>query len=90
MVDWAVTGKTLYFGYLTYGSRTANWTDSPYQTVMGYLGTFTRENPLLLLLAIFQASIVFGARRRAASAWLAVETYFPKIIPPTDIWKLLT
>ena len=33
MVDWAVTDKTLYFGYLTYGSRTANQTDSPYQTV---------------------------------------------------------
>ena len=31
----------------------------------------------------------FCARRRAASAWLAVETYFPKITPPADIWKLL-
>ena len=34
-VDQAVTGKTLYFGYLTYGSRTTNQTDSPYQIVMG-------------------------------------------------------
>ena len=48
MVDQAVTDKTLYFGYLTYGSRTANQMDSPYQIVTGYLGTFTRENPLLL------------------------------------------
>ena len=35
MVDRAATGKTLYFGYLTYGSRTVNRTDSPYQTVTG-------------------------------------------------------
>ena len=35
MVDQAVTGKTLYFGYLTYGFRIANQTDSPYQTVTG-------------------------------------------------------
>ena len=52
-VDWAVTGKTLYFCYLTYGSRTANWTDSLHQIVMGYLGTLIGENPLLLLLVNF-------------------------------------
>ena len=34
-MDWAVTGKTIYFGYLTYGSWTTNWKNSPYQTVKG-------------------------------------------------------
>ena len=55
-MDRAATGKTFYFCYLTYGSRTANRTDSLHQTVMGYLGTLTGENPLLLLPANFQAS----------------------------------
>ena len=33
-MDKTVTGKTLYFCYLTYGSRTVNKMDSPYQTIM--------------------------------------------------------
>ena len=41
------------FCYLTYGSRTANQTNSLDQTVMGLLGTLTGENPLLLFPAIF-------------------------------------
>ena len=34
-----------------------------------------------------QASIVFGARRRAASAWLAEETYFLEITPLVIVLK---
>ena len=55
-MDWAATGKTLYFCYLTYDIRIANRTDFPYQIVTGYLETLTGENPLLLLPANFQAS----------------------------------
>ena len=51
------------------------------------MGMLTRENPSLLLHANFQASIVSGARRRAASAWLAEETHFPKIIPSVTVLK---
>ena len=42
---------------------------------------------MLLLAAIFQVSTVSGARRRAASAWLAEETCFPEIIPPVTVQK---
>ena len=42
---------------------------------------------MLLLPTNFQASTVFGARRRAASAWLAEETRFPEIIPPVIVLK---
>ena len=37
-VDRAATGKTLCFVTLTYGGRTANQTDSLYQTVNGIVG----------------------------------------------------
>ena len=55
-MDQAATGKTFYFCYLTYGSRTANRTDSLHQTIMGQLGTLIGENPLLLFPTNFQAS----------------------------------
>ena len=55
-MDQAAIGKTSVFVTLTYGSRTANRTDSPYQTVTGWLGTLTRENPLLLFPVNFEAS----------------------------------
>ena len=35
----------------------------------------------------FQASIVLGSRRRAASAWLGEETRFPETIPPVTVQK---
>ena len=38
MMDRAATGKAFVFVTLTYGSRTANWTDSLYQTVNGLVG----------------------------------------------------
>ena len=57
MVDQATNGKAVCFCYLTYGSQTTNQMDSLRQIVMGQLGTLTRENPLLLLPANFQASI---------------------------------
>ena len=38
MVDQAATGKAFVFFTLTYGSRTANRTDSLYQTVNGIFG----------------------------------------------------
>ena len=37
-MDRAATGRTFVFCYLTYGSRTANRTDSLYQTVNGLVG----------------------------------------------------
>ena len=40
-----------------------------------------------MLPAIFQASTIFGARRRAASAWLVVETHFLEIIPSVTVLK---
>ena len=79
--------KPFIFCYLTYGSRIANRMDFPYQTVMGQLGTLTGENPLLLFPANFQGSTVSGARRRAASVWLAEETRFPKTIPSVTVQK---
>ena len=42
---------------------------------------------MLLLPANFHASKITGARRRAASAWLAEETRFPEIIPPVTVLK---
>ena len=44
------------FCYLTYGSWTANRTDSPYQKFTSQLGMLTGENPLLLSPTNFQAS----------------------------------
>ena len=37
-MDRAAIGKALFFCYLTHGSRTANRTDSLYQTVSGLVG----------------------------------------------------
>ena len=42
---------------------------------------------MLLLPVNFQASTVSGARRRAASAWLAEETSFPETFPPVTVQK---
>ena len=42
---------------------------------------------MLLPPAIFQASTVFGTRRRATSAWLAEENRFLKITPPVIVLK---
>ena len=73
-VDRAVTGKTLVFVTLTYGSRTANRTDSPYQTVNGLVGNVEWGESLSVVSCEFPGLNSSGARRRAASAWLAVET----------------
>ena len=43
--------------------------------------------PCCCCLRISRPQQFFGARRRAASAWLAEETRFPEIIPPVTILK---
>ena len=53
------------------------------------IGNAYSGESLLLLPMIFQASIVFGARRRATSAWLAEETHLLKITPPVIVLKAI-
>ena len=69
------------FCYLTYGSRTANRTDSLYQTINGLVGNVDWGESLTVAACEFPGINSFGTRRRAASVWLAKETRFPKIIP---------
>ena len=77
------------FCYLTYGSRTANQTDSLYQTINGLVGNVDWVESLTVVACEFPGSNSFGARRRAASAWLAKETCFPEIVPPVTVLKVV-
>ena len=79
-MDRAVTGKAFVL-YLTYGSRTANRTNSLYQIVNGLVGNVDWGESLTVAACEFPGLNSFGARRRAASAWLAEETHFPENIP---------
>ena len=81
MVNRATTGKTFVFVTLTYGIRTANWMDSPYQTVRGLVGNIDWGESLTVVACKFPGLNSSRARRRAASAWLAVETYFSQDYP---------
>ena len=89
-MDRVATSKTLCFVTLTYGSRTANRTDSLHQIVNGLVGNVDWGESLAIVACEFPILNSSGARRRAASAWMAVETKFPKITPPTDVLKLVT
>ena len=71
----AVTGEAFVL-YLTYGIRIANRTDSPYQTVNGLVGNVDWGESFTVVACEFPGPNSFGTRRRAASAWLAVENYF--------------
>ena len=75
-MDRAATGKTLCFVTLTYGSRTANRTDSLHQTVNGLVGNVDWGESFTVVACEFPGPNKIGARRRTASAWLAVENYF--------------
>ena len=75
------------FCHLTYGSRTANRTDSLHQTINGLVGNVDWGESLAFVACEFPGLNSSGARRRAASAWLAKETHFPEIIPPVTILK---
>ena len=79
-MDQAATGKT-FVCFLTYGSRTANRTDSPFQTVNGLVGNVDWGECLSVVTCDFPGLNSSGTRRRAASEWLAVETYFSQDYP---------
>ena len=78
-LDRAATGKTLCFVTLTYGSRTANRTDSLDQTVNGLVGNVDWEDFFTVVTYEFPGPNRIGTRRRAASAWLAVERCFLRL-----------
>ena len=67
-----------------------NWTDSLYQIVNGLVGNVDWGESLSIVACEFPGLNSSGARRRAASAWLAEETYFPKITLSADVLKLST
>ena len=75
-MDRAATGKTFVFVTLTYGSRTANQMDSLHQTVNGLVGNVIWGESFTVVSCEFPGPNRIGARRRAASAWLAVENHF--------------
>ena len=61
--------------------------DSLYQTVNGLVGNIDWGESLTIVPCEFQGTNRIGARRRAASVWLAEETCFPEIIPPVIVLK---
>ena len=88
-MDWAATGKTFIFCYLSYGSRTANRTDSLYQTVNGLVGNVDWGESLTIVAYKFWGLNGSGARRRAANVWLAGEIHFLEITPPVIVLKVV-
>ena len=74
---------------MTYGSRTANRTDSLFQTVNELVGNVDWGESLTVAACEFPGLNSFGDRRRAASAWLAGETRFPEIIPLVAVLKVV-
>ena len=75
-MDRATTGKTLCFVTLTYGRQTANEMDSLHQTVSGLVGNVDWGESFTIVACEFPGPNRIGARRRATSAWLAMENYF--------------
>ena len=61
--------------------------DSLFQTVNGLVGNIDWGESLTVVACEFPGLNSFGARRRAASVWLAEETCFPEIIPPVTVLK---
>ena len=61
--------------------------DSPYQMINGLFGNGYWGESLMSVPGIFPGINSFGARRRAASAWLAEEIRFLENIPPMTVLK---
>ena len=85
-MDRGKTGEAFVL-YLTYGSRIVNQTDSLYQTVNGLVGNINWGESLTIASYEFRGPNSFGARRRAASAWLSVETYFSQDYPTSRCFE---
>ena len=66
------------FVALTYGSRTANRTDSLYQTVNGLVGNVDWGESLSVVTCEFPRLNSSGTRRRAAIKCLALELNYPR------------
>ena len=75
------------FCYLTYSIQTVNQIDSLYQAVNGLVGNVDWGESLTIVACEFPGPNSFGTRRRAAKAWMAEETHFPKNIPPVTVLK---
>ena len=67
------------FVTLTYGSQNVNQTDSLYQTINGLVGNVDWGESLSVVAYEFLGLNSSGARRRAASKWLAMELNFPRL-----------
>ena len=63
--------------------------DSLHQTVNGLVGNVDWGESLTVVACEFWGLNSFGARRRAASVWLAEETRFPENIPPVIVLKVV-
>ena len=63
--------------------------DSLYQTANGLVRSIDWGEYLTVVSCQFLGLNSFGARRRAANAWLAEETRFPEIIPPVTVLKVV-
>ena len=85
-MDRAATGKP-FVCRLTYGIRTVNRTDSLHQTVNGLVGNVDWGESFTVVACEFPSLNRVGARRRAASAWLAEEIFFLENIPPVIVLK---
>ena len=81
----AATGTAFVFVTLTYGSWTVNRTNALFQTVNGIVGNVDWGESLTVVACEFPGPNSFGARRRAASKWLALELSFPETILPADV-----
>ena len=64
--------------------------DSLHQTVNGLVGNVDWGESLSVVSCEFPGLNSSGGRRRGASVWLSMETYFPKITLLADVWKLIT
>ena len=63
--------------------------DSLYQIVNGLVGNVDWGESLTVAACDFPGLNSFGARRKAASVWLAEETRFPEIISLVTVLKVV-
>ena len=86
MVDWAAAGKTFVLLLeLWWPNRKLD--GFPIPNSHGLIGNIDWGESLAIVACDFSGRNSSGARRRAANAWLAAETCFPKIIPPVIVLK---